>query len=103
MTTDTEPKSSIFLRLYWIILWIFPSMVIVKFIIEKKFGVAMYFLWPLIFFTMVGARYLDIKYYNGSTTEGEPATMKDFKHYCLYALSLIFGISLLPYLILAVS
>ena len=104
--SDTHPensKNSTLLRLYWMVAWVFPSMVVISFVVDKKLGVAAYFLWPLIFLSMVAAKYFDIKFYNGFTADGEPATMQDFKKYCFYALPIIVALAALPYLILAMS
>ncbi|MBI2519978.1 MAG: hypothetical protein HYV97_06165 [Bdellovibrio sp.] len=103
MSNDKSKNSflGIFFRLYWMIIWAFPSMIIISFVVDKKIGVTAYFLWPIIFLSMIGTKYIDIKFYEGTTADGKPATMHDFKNYCLFASPLIPGASLVTYLLLA--
>ncbi len=50
---------------------------------------------------MIAARYIDIKHFNGLTSEGEPATMAHFRSYAIVLGAVVAGLWLLAQFIAA--
>ena len=85
-SSDPSPKSSLaglVLRLFWMAVGNVVLLIMLIFIGGKDdFGFTLH---DAVFWTvaaaMAAARYLDIARYEGSTTYGEPATIRDFRQY----------------------
>jgi hypothetical protein len=72
--------TSVFLRVYWMILGYIPFMVGAKLILKNKqnlfaMGDAILALTTVL---VLIARFVDIKFFKGETKDGVPATMKNF-------------------------
>jgi hypothetical protein len=84
--TDSKnpPILALFLRLYWMMLGYIPALLVAVNILKRdnKSGI-MFLLFFLTILFVIKARFIDIKFYNGSTADGEIATMKTF--YCFSA------------------
>ncbi len=75
-----------FLRAYWIYKWMLPWLFILALTLANYLGALAFYLWPIIYFSMVLARYLDIFKYKGTTFSGYPAGAYSFQKYMLFAL-----------------
>jgi hypothetical protein len=77
--------TSVFLRIYWMILGYIPFLVGAKFILKNKqdlFSIGDIILIATTFLVLI-ARFVDIKFFKGETKDGAPATMKDFSFYSI--------------------
>lgn len=62
-----------FLRAYWIYKWLLPWLTVLALNFAGYIQVAAFYIWPIIYITMLIARYLDIYKYKGTTFFGYPA------------------------------
>lgn len=75
-----------FLRSYWIYKWMMPWLFTMAINLGNYINQLAFYLWPIIYLTMVIARYLDIFKYRGTTFSGYPAGAYSFQKYLLFAL-----------------
>ena len=77
---------SMLMRLIWMmaggVTLVFSLFAVMK---ARDFGAADAIFW-IIVAMMVAARFLDVRFFQGATTSGEPATMRDFAQYVLMLL-----------------
>ncbi|MBF0101849.1 MAG: hypothetical protein HQK77_13175 [Desulfobacterales bacterium] len=84
--TENTPFRNIFARLYWmaigpVVFILFSINLIIK--NNKPVVLSSIILW-LIVISVIVCRYIDIRYLNGLTSEGEPATLNDWRKYSLF-------------------
>ena len=83
ITEKHDSILSLILRLFWMLLGNVILIVSAIFIFQGKdwqFHTADAFFWGTVA-TLVLFRYLDIKFYNGLTASGEPASMANWRKY----------------------
>ena len=85
--TDRTPVAGCLSRLFWmfggLIVLIFLSFSIYN---QHSFSIRDLGFWLLVL-ALVIIRYVDIRYLHGQTAEGEPATMTNWRRYCVGLLS----------------
>ncbi|MBF0313422.1 MAG: hypothetical protein HQK50_14445 [Oligoflexia bacterium] len=79
--------TSIALRLYWMIGWALPLLLISRVAFDKTTSGAMSFtLYLALWISMVAAKYVDVFKLKGSTADGKPATASHFYQYIIQTL-----------------
>jgi hypothetical protein len=91
-SSPTTPLTPTFLRLYWMVV---GNAITVVLWINIAFNLMPQFkTFSVLFFLniagMITARYTDIRYHNGETSNGDPATMGHWKKYVII-LSIVAG------------
>lgn len=87
--SKNPPILALFLRLYWMVLGYLPALLVAVNILKKdnKSGI-MFLVFFLTILLIIKVRFIDIKFYNGTTADGGVATMKTFYS---FSAKLLFG------------
>ncbi len=75
-----------FLRSYWIYKWMMPWLLVLALNLANYIDELAFYFWPLIYLSMLIARYIDVFKYKGTTFSGYPAGSYSFQKYILFAL-----------------
>lgn len=101
---ETEKKRDsllgLFVRLYWMILAYIPVVIAARYILKnntKSFSKWDILYWSA-FICLITLRYIDVKFLNGETAEGKPATTKNVKIFSI----VVFFILLIGYLVIKI-
>jgi uncharacterized membrane protein len=82
---EPAPAFGVLSRLYWMaigpIAIIMISIAVIMKSFENNIPISLIY-WGLVF-SIILIRYFDIRYFKGETADGEPATMKHWKRFCM--------------------
>lgn len=86
---ETNNIAALFLRLFWMFLGIMGLMLCVLRILHNRetFFSAADAVYVLLVPLLIGARYLDVTRFRGTTTYGEPATLVHWRRYAVVLLA----------------
>ncbi len=82
---EPSPSLGVLARLYWMAIGPMITILIAIAVMMKSFeknAITNLAYWGLVL-SVILIRYLDIRYLKGETADGEPATMKHWKRFCM--------------------
>ncbi|HLE10123.1 MAG: hypothetical protein A2504_08275 [Bdellovibrionales bacterium RIFOXYD12_FULL_39_22] len=78
--SDNGEQSSVMalaFRGYWFFGWALPTLFVIREMIERPTNkIFIFFGWPAIYASVILTRFIDVRFYKGTTMDGEPATSK---------------------------
>jgi hypothetical protein len=99
--TSYDPASGCLLRLFWMMLGNLALLAAAYGIVENSaasFGLADVFYWAIVG-ALLWARYADIRYMNGRTAEGQPATMAHCQRYAVILVAVSTGLWIIAHVL----